>query len=164
MSTHAYIMDCLNIARYFGQHAWTLAYLPTIQELQLGTMTPCMRFSRRSLSSMWIVPFMIIINKNCCDCVHACRFDGTRLLMPTKTEIMKHKIIVTTLLEARVLFLMGIKKGHFSHILVDEAAQVIIHYISICMHVKSQCKIICMYDTYIILLVLSTCTCSIGYN
>ena len=45
--------------------------------------------------------------------------------MPTKTEIMKHKIIVTTLITARVLFLMGIKKGHFSHILIDEAAQVI---------------------------------------
>ena len=46
--------------------------------------------------------------------------------MPTKNEIMKHKIIVTTLLTARVLFLMGIKKGHFSHILIDEAAQVIV--------------------------------------
>ena len=54
------------------------------------------------------------------------RFDGTQPLIPTKTEIMKHKIIVTTLLTARVLFLMGIKKGHFSHILIDEAAQVII--------------------------------------
>ena len=60
-----------------------------------------------------------------------CRFDGTQLLIPTKTEIMKHKIIVTTLLTARVLFLMGIKKGHFSHILIDEAAQVIIYYLNV---------------------------------
>ena len=46
-------------------------------------------------------------------------------MIPTKTDIMGHKIIVTTLLIARVLFLMGIKKGHFSHIIIDEAAQVI---------------------------------------
>ena len=52
------------------------------------------------------------------------RFEGTQLLIPTISDIKEHRIVVTTLLTARVLFLMGIERGHFSHIFIDEAAQV----------------------------------------
>ncbi|XP_073326374.1 putative helicase mov-10-B.1 [Pagrus major] len=41
--------------------------------------------------------------------------------VPAKVELMKHRIIVTTLYTAGRLVTLGIPKGHFTHIFVDEA-------------------------------------------
>uniref|UniRef100_A0A671WYN2 RNA helicase n=1 Tax=Sparus aurata TaxID=8175 RepID=A0A671WYN2_SPAAU len=41
--------------------------------------------------------------------------------LPTKAELMEHRIIVTTLYTAGRLVTSGIPKGHFTHIFVDEA-------------------------------------------
>ena len=40
------------------------------------------------------------------------------------TELGPYTIIVTTTITARMLWLNGVDKGHFTHILIDEAAQV----------------------------------------
>lgn len=49
-----------------------------------------------------------------------------QLVIPTLEEIKKCRIVVTTLATSRTLSLMGLEslKGHFSHIIIDEAAQV----------------------------------------
>ncbi len=39
-------------------------------------------------------------------------------------ELAPYSIIVTTTMTARMLWLNGVGKGYFTHILVDEAAQV----------------------------------------
>lgn len=39
-------------------------------------------------------------------------------------EMKNYKIVVTTLATARTLALMELLKGHFTHIFIDEAAQV----------------------------------------
>lgn len=48
--------------------------------------------------------------------------------MPTLEELKQYRIIVTTLYTARVLSLLGLQKGHFTHIFIDEAAQVLLYY------------------------------------
>lgn len=45
--------------------------------------------------------------------------------MPSLEQLMQYRIIVTTLHTARVLSLLGMQKGHFTHIFIDEAAQVL---------------------------------------
>ena len=45
--------------------------------------------------------------------------------MPSLEQLQQYKIIVTTLYTARVLSLLGLQKGHFTHIFIDEAAQVL---------------------------------------
>ena len=47
-----------------------------------------------------------------------------RLLVPSLAEMKSYKIIVATLSTARALSLMDVPKGHFTHIFIDEAAQV----------------------------------------
>ncbi|XP_059471957.1 probable helicase with zinc finger domain isoform X2 [Neocloeon triangulifer] len=42
---------------------------------------------------------------------------------PTEEDIMRHRVIVVTLSISTYLSSMGLKKGHFTHILLDEAAQ-----------------------------------------
>ena len=39
--------------------------------------------------------------------------------------MLSYKIVVSTLSTARTLALMEVPKGHFTHILIDEAAQVL---------------------------------------
>lgn len=41
----------------------------------------------------------------------------------TKIALGRHRITVATCVAAGQLFTMGFPKGHFSHIIVDEAAQ-----------------------------------------
>lgn len=41
----------------------------------------------------------------------------------SKTTIGRHRITVTTCTSAGQLFMVDLPKGHFSHIIVDEAAQ-----------------------------------------
>uniref|UniRef100_A0A1B6CI26 C3H1-type domain-containing protein n=1 Tax=Clastoptera arizonana TaxID=38151 RepID=A0A1B6CI26_9HEMI len=43
--------------------------------------------------------------------------------IPTLEDIMKHRVIVVTLSISMSLTTIGLSKGHFSHILLDEAAQ-----------------------------------------
>ena len=45
-------------------------------------------------------------------------------MMPTLAELKSYKIVVATLSTARALPLMELAKGHFTHIFIDEAAQV----------------------------------------
>jgi superfamily I DNA and/or RNA helicase len=42
---------------------------------------------------------------------------------PTVDDINNHRVIVVTLSISMYLSGMGLKKGHFTHILLDEAAQ-----------------------------------------
>ncbi|KAJ3190833.1 hypothetical protein HK101_008328 [Irineochytrium annulatum] len=43
--------------------------------------------------------------------------------LPNAREIMGYSVVVTTCISAGLLYSMGIPKGHFSHIFVDEAGQ-----------------------------------------
>lgn len=45
-------------------------------------------------------------------------------MVPSVEEMKSYKIVVTTLTTARTLALMELSKGHFTHIFIDEAAQV----------------------------------------
>ena len=54
--------------------------------------------------------------------------ENGKLVIPTLDEIQKYSIVVTTLVTSRTLSLLGLQPGHFSHIIIDEAAQV---YLSI---------------------------------
>ena len=47
-------------------------------------------------------------------------------MVPDVSVLSQYKILVTTLVTAHLLVLMGLPKGHFTHIFVDEAAQVYI--------------------------------------
>jgi len=53
-------------------------------------------------------------------------------VVPEVSKLTQYKILVTTLVTARLLVLMGVPKGHFTHIFVDEAAQVILTCIVPC--------------------------------
>ena len=57
-----------------------------------------------------------------CTCPY--RLENDHLVIPSLQEIQTYKIIVTTLTTSRILPLLGLKHGHFSHIIIDEAAQV----------------------------------------
>ncbi len=50
--------------------------------------------------------------------------DRGNLIIPPLQDIKAYKIIVSTLQTSRSLALMGLNKGHFTHIFIDEAAQV----------------------------------------
>ena len=43
--------------------------------------------------------------------------------LPTRDDVIRHRVIVTTLGMSRALFDMELHRGYFSHILIDEAAQ-----------------------------------------
>ena len=56
-------------------------------------------------------------------CIYSSIQDGS-FIIPDLMKLSQSKILVTTLVTARLLFLMGLPRGHFTHIFVDEAAQV----------------------------------------
>ena len=43
--------------------------------------------------------------------------------LPTREDVIRHRVIVSTLGMSRALFDMDLHRGYFSHILIDEAAQ-----------------------------------------
>ena len=43
--------------------------------------------------------------------------------LPTRNDVLRHRVIITTLGMSRALFDMDLHRGVFSHILIDEAAQ-----------------------------------------
>ena len=50
-----------------------------------------------------------------------------RFYQVDSVELVPYTIIVTTTMTARMLWLNGVEKGYFTHILIDEAAQVSIN-------------------------------------
>ena len=52
------------------------------------------------------------------------RIEEEQLTIPSIQELRRYQIVVATLSTARALALMGLPKGHFTHIFIDEAAQV----------------------------------------
>uniref|UniRef100_A0A667XVM2 RNA helicase n=1 Tax=Myripristis murdjan TaxID=586833 RepID=A0A667XVM2_9TELE len=50
-----------------------------------------------------------------------CNMKQGELVVPYKEELMKYKIVVTTLITASRLVTLGIPEGHYTHIFVDEA-------------------------------------------
>jgi hypothetical protein len=52
-----------------------------------------------------------------------CKIENGRLVLPSLPELKQYRIIVVTLSTSRALSLMGLPRGHFSHIFIDEAAQ-----------------------------------------
>ena len=55
------------------------------------------------------------------------RIGNGRLVLPSLSELKQYRIVVVTLSTSRALSLMGLPRGHFSHIFIDEAAQVKSH-------------------------------------
>jgi hypothetical protein len=51
-------------------------------------------------------------------------YEANTFLDMTADQILSHSIVVTTTMEARSLFLKSVPKGSFTHIFIDEAAQV----------------------------------------
>ncbi|KAF9527429.1 RNA helicase [Crepidotus variabilis] len=49
--------------------------------------------------------------------------ENTVFAMPTKDDLLKYRVVVATCLSAGVPANLGIKRGHFTHIFVDEAGQ-----------------------------------------
>lgn len=52
------------------------------------------------------------------------RWNGGSLALPTASELQDRKIVVATLSTARTILWAGLPLGHFTHIFIDEAAQV----------------------------------------
>lgn len=52
------------------------------------------------------------------------RIEDGQFVIPQLAEIKKYQIIVSTLMQSRVLKLLGVEAGHFSYVFIDEAAQV----------------------------------------
>ena len=53
-----------------------------------------------------------------------CRIVDGRVADPQPQELHQYKIVVSTLHNVRKLWLSGLRKGFFTHIFIDEAAQV----------------------------------------
>ena len=58
-----------------------------------------------------------------CVCV-SYRMDGGRFVIPPLADLKKSKMIVATLSTARNLLFTGLPRDYFTHIFIDEAAQV----------------------------------------
>ncbi|GAA5838640.1 hypothetical protein JCM9279_003815 [Rhodotorula babjevae] len=49
--------------------------------------------------------------------------DSTKFACPELEEINKYRVVVVTCMSASMLTRVGVKKGHFTHIIIDEAGQ-----------------------------------------
>ena len=58
--------------------------------------------------------------------------DASRFIAPTRTDVMRHNVIVTTLVTSLMLTKLRFK-GHFTHIFIDEAAQVCLLTYCVCL-------------------------------
>ena len=52
--------------------------------------------------------------------------DTSCFVAPSRRDILRHNVIVTTLVTSLMLTKLSVK-GHFTHIFIDEAAQVCLH-------------------------------------
>ena len=59
-----------------------------------------------------------------CDGLILFRIVHDRIVDPPVHELSKYKIVISTLQNVRKLWLAGLEKGFFTHIFIDEAAQV----------------------------------------
>jgi hypothetical protein len=64
---------------------------------------------------------------------------------PTKNDIVRSKVVVTTLVTSLILSELGVK-GHFTHIFVDEAAQVCLTD-SFFVRGYQVCRLLCCHRT-----------------
>nr|XP_010917774.2 probable RNA helicase SDE3 [Elaeis guineensis] len=55
--------------------------------------------------------------------IHLCFFEDMVFKCPPLKALLRYKIIVSTYMSASLLYAEGIRKGHFSHIFMDEAGQ-----------------------------------------
>ncbi|XP_030840583.1 probable helicase with zinc finger domain isoform X3 [Strongylocentrotus purpuratus] len=56
--------------------------------------------------------------------LYCCMSEGEdRFVMPTKEQVLKHRVVVATLSTSRFLTHLELEPGYFTHILLDEAAQ-----------------------------------------
>lgn len=55
--------------------------------------------------------------------IHFCFFEDMVFKCPPLKALLRYKIIVSTYMSASLLYAEGIRKGHFSHIFLDEAGQ-----------------------------------------
>jgi len=53
----------------------------------------------------------------------SCKNDHGTFYIPPKAELMKFRVIVSTCISACVPYNIGVPRGHFTHIFVDEAGQ-----------------------------------------
>jgi len=53
----------------------------------------------------------------------SCKNDHGTFHIPPKAELMKFRVIVSTCISACVPYNIGVPRGHFTHIFVDEAGQ-----------------------------------------
>ncbi|XP_069701486.1 probable helicase with zinc finger domain isoform X2 [Periplaneta americana] len=68
----------------------------------------------------WVATVNQVVQKYC-----LIEMNGTTrtFRVPTLEDVLKHRVIVVTLSISMYLSTLGLQKGHFSHILLDEAAQ-----------------------------------------
>lgn len=57
------------------------------------------------------------------DFLRFCFFDEMVFKCPPLRALLKYKIIISTYMSASLLYAEGIRRGHFSHIILDEAGQ-----------------------------------------
>ncbi|WOL03127.1 putative RNA helicase SDE3 isoform X1 [Canna indica] len=57
------------------------------------------------------------------DFIHFCFFDDLVFKCPPLKALLQYKIIISTYMSASLLYAEGILRGHFSHIILDEAGQ-----------------------------------------
>ncbi|OVA05425.1 putative RNA helicase SDE3 [Macleaya cordata] len=59
----------------------------------------------------------------CSDNIRFCYFEESIFKCPPLGALMRYRIVISTYMSASLLYAEGIKKGHFSHIFLDEAGQ-----------------------------------------
>ena len=52
-----------------------------------------------------------------------CLISDGNFQLPTRDDVLRHRVVITTLSASRVLFDKQLHRGFFTHILIDEAAQ-----------------------------------------
>ena len=52
-----------------------------------------------------------------------CLENNGKFVLPSRNDVVKHRVVVTALSTSRILFDLKLGRGFFSHILIDEAAQ-----------------------------------------
>ena len=49
--------------------------------------------------------------------------ENNAYVLPTREDVIRHRVVITTLAMSKHLFELNLNHGFFTHILVDEAAQ-----------------------------------------
>ena len=54
-----------------------------------------------------------------------CLIENGAYVLPTREQVMRHRVVITTLAVSRNLIELRLNHGFFTHILIDEAAQAV---------------------------------------